>query len=262
MDQSVSCLFAPSKRCTKCGKEKLLTDFGMLTKGKNGRHPKCKACRNTYNRTHDKQHPEMKKARDARFLEKNPLFEKTRHAKWYKKNRHHSLETGRHYRQAHPEKGRERSKRYRTRHPERAKETRKNSYKKNRAYSNAKSKRWRENNVEQQQINNKNYRQAHPEKTKEHRQRRRAAKANAVINDLTHAQWIEIQVAQDHCCQYCQKRYKGKLTQDHILPLSKGGSHTLHNVIAACRSCNSKKHTGTVLCPVQPLLLTIAQAKC
>ena len=85
--------------------------------------------------------------------------------------------------------------------------------------------------------------------------RRRALRAGAPRNDLTHAQWLAIQAAQNHCCAYCGKRCKGHLTQDHILPLIKGGSHTLHNVIGACRSCNSKKHTGPPLKAVQPLLL-------
>lgn len=90
---------------------------------------------------------------------------------------------------------------------------------------------------------------------------RRALKLNAPSCDLTPAQWVEIQAAQDHRCWYCGKRSKGRLTQDHIIPLIKGGSHTLHNVIGACRSCNAKKGTQAPPVPVQPLLLTIAPAK-
>ena len=86
----------------------------------------------------------------------------------------------------------------------------------------------------------------------------RARKANAPINDFTAAQWREMQGAYDHRCAYCGKRAKGKLTQDHITPLSKGGSHTVSNIVPACRSCNSQKHAGPPLTQVQPLLLTIA----
>ena len=96
---------------------------------------------------------------------------------------------------------------------------------------------------------------AHPEAGVHQRNKRRALKNNSPRNDLTRQQWQDIQAAQNHCCAYCKKRCKGRLTQDHITPLSKGGSHTLHNVIAACKSCNSRKWTRDVLNPVQPLLL-------
>jgi 5-methylcytosine-specific restriction endonuclease McrA len=103
----------------------------------------------------------------------------------------------------------------------------------------------------------KAYALANPEKVRAYGARRRARKAGAPRNDLTPLQWQAIQEVQDHRCAYCGKRCKGRLTQDHILALSQGGSHTLHNVIGACRSCNSRKHTGPPLIPVQPLLLTI-----
>lgn len=101
----------------------------------------------------------------------------------------------------------------------------------------------------------RDYQRAHPEGDRAHQQKRRAEKKGSPRNDLTRAQWCTIQEAQDHRCAYCGKRCKGHLTQDHITPLSKGGAHTLHNVIGACRACNLKKHAGPPLSPVQPLLL-------
>jgi 5-methylcytosine-specific restriction endonuclease McrA len=40
-------------------------------------------------------------------------------------------------------------------------------------------------------------------------------------------------------CQYCGSRED--LTFDHVLPRSKGGETTWHNVVAACSACNLKK---------------------
>jgi 5-methylcytosine-specific restriction endonuclease McrA len=80
------------------------------------------------------------------------------------------------------------------------------------------------------------------------------------VRDFTAAQWKEMQEAYDHRCAYCGKRCKGKLTQDHITPLSQGGLHTASNIIPACSSCNNRKHTGPPLKPVQPMLLLIAPA--
>lgn len=41
-----------------------------------------------------------------------------------------------------------------------------------------------------------------------------------------------------HRCQYCGNRAD---SIDHIVPKSKGGKHIWENVVAACKSCNSKK---------------------
>jgi 5-methylcytosine-specific restriction endonuclease McrA len=41
-----------------------------------------------------------------------------------------------------------------------------------------------------------------------------------------------------HACQYCGARAE---TLDHVVPRSRGGSHTWDNVVAACRPCNVSK---------------------
>lgn len=85
--------------------------------------------------------------------------------------------------------------------------------------------------------------------------KRRRARLNAApINNLTEAEWEQIKAHYGQRCVYCGRRMQ-RLEQDHIIPLSKGGSHTKQNVVPACRSCNAKKNAGPVLKPVQPLLL-------
>lgn len=69
--------------------------------------------------------------------------------------------------------------------------------------------------------------------------KRRALKAGAPVNDLTAAQWGAIKKLYGNLCVYCGE--SKPLTQDHVIPLSKGGSHTASNVVPACRSCNCKK---------------------
>jgi 5-methylcytosine-specific restriction endonuclease McrA len=69
---------------------------------------------------------------------------------------------------------------------------------------------------------------------------RRALKKGAAVCDLTRRQWESIKEAYGYRCAYCSKRPK-RLTQDHIIPLSKGGNHTESNIVPCCRACNSKK---------------------
>jgi len=42
----------------------------------------------------------------------------------------------------------------------------------------------------------------------------------------------------DHRCQYCGAPAE---SIDHVVPRSKGGTHTWENVVAACRPCNVRK---------------------
>lgn len=43
-------------------------------------------------------------------------------------------------------------------------------------------------------------------------------------------------------CHYCGKRGTMRtLTKDHVMPFSRGGKHTLDNLVSACRSCNQRK---------------------
>ena len=99
------------------------------------------------------------------------------------------------------------------------------------------------------------YRKENPHVIQASHARRRASKKNAPLNDFTAQEWRDMQEHYAHRCLYCGKRCKGRLTQDHITPLSKGGSHTKHNIAPACSTCNSKKHTKPPPIPVQPLLL-------
>lgn len=217
----------PSKICSKCLQEfPATTDFfykhrtchyGLMTW--------CQQCFKAYGAKYRIQHQEE---------------DRIRHARYQKNNREKSRAAGRKYYYAHREKERARKLRYNRANAEKV-----NAY--NRQYTQAHPEKRRT-------VKGRYWRQNNPEKVSAIHMRRRAHKANAPINDFTAAQWQEMQEAYNHRCAYCGKRRKGKLTRDHITPLSKGGSHTVHNIIPACRVCNSSKGTRAILSPVQPLL--------
>ena len=48
-------------------------------------------------------------------------------------------------------------------------------------------------------------------------------------------------------CHYCQAVFDGILikTIDHVLPISRGGDHSMANLVVACKPCNSQKQAST-----------------
>jgi 5-methylcytosine-specific restriction endonuclease McrA len=50
-------------------------------------------------------------------------------------------------------------------------------------------------------------------------------------------------VRDNYECQYCGRAAENI---DHVVPKSRGGGHTWDNVVAACRSCNSRKENRPV----------------
>lgn len=156
---------------------------------------------------------------------------------------------------ANPEPIRVKRREYVANNHERVKAQKREHHAANSERLNAKSRAHYAANPEPAKIYQRKHRAINPEAVRANRRKRRAREAAVAINDFTAAQWIAMQIAYDHRCSYCNKRCKGKLSQDHVTPLSKGGNHTLSNIVPACKSCNSRKHAGPVLSPVQPLLL-------
>jgi uncharacterized protein YihD (DUF1040 family) len=66
-----------------------------------------------------------------------------------------------------------------------------------------------------------------------------------LIATLTNTQWVECKIYFNHECGYCGKKLKN-LTQDHVVPVSKGGGYVKQNIIPACRSCNSSKQNKDI----------------
>jgi len=88
------------------------------------------------------------------------------------------------------------------------------------------------------QIYHKNYCKKHPD-TIAHLKARRYAKEKNAKGSHTLREWEDLKIKFNNKCVFCKK--EEKLTKDHIIPLSEGGSDFIENIQPLCKSCNSKK---------------------
>jgi len=86
------------------------------------------------------------------------------------------------------------------------------------------------------------YHRNHPEVGKASGHNYRARKA-AAEGSFTAAQWLALVEAHEGRCAYCGN--VRPLEPEHKIPLSRGGSNDISNIVPACRRCNAKKHKLT-----------------
>lgn len=72
-----------------------------------------------------------------------------------------------------------------------------------------------------------------------HLKARRYAREKNAEGSHTLEEWQELKDRNGNVCVSCKQQKK--LTKDHIIPLSKGGSDYITNIQPMCRNCNSRK---------------------
>ena len=87
-------------------------------------------------------------------------------------------------------------------------------------------KRWAEQNKTARQVHRSKYRDA-----------RRAWEATGTISPRD---WKRVVNRHHGLCAYCKDRPYEHM--DHVVPLSRGGTNTIGNVLPACADCNLSKH--------------------
>lgn len=234
------------------------TNFQPNNKTGDGLTGKCRKCIKDDEKHHKSRDKDYIKAYNQQYYSENKSFVNELNRRYYNKNK---------------DKFAEYSKKYREENLENIKLYKKEYYRENKEYIDEKNKNYRINNPEKLKVYyaryrnenknkvrewNKRYRMRNPKKVIQSRekyrmnnlekvrekarlfQQKRNALKRKLPSSLTAEQWEGIKEKFEHKCAYCGEAVDG-LTQDHFIPLIKGGEYTHNNIVPACLSCNSSK---------------------
>lgn len=115
-------------------------------------------------------------------------------------------------------------------------------YKRNPAPILARNRRWTRAHWEASLKQQAAWRRRNLEVGRRKENHRRARVRNAG-GSYTREEWINVLTLWSNTCAYCGMG--GRITVDHRTPISRGGSNDISNILPACKTCNSQKHTQT-----------------
>lgn len=141
-----------------------------------------------------------------------------------------AVELERRKREQNPEANRARLRAWKQNNPERVREQDRRRYQKpqRRAQQIADALRWKQNN---------------PEKTRQINRAMAARRKSAMRPySVTQRDLRRLWHRQDRACAYCRAPIVMRgCHQDHVIPLARGGAHSIGNIVLACAPCNLSK---------------------
>jgi 5-methylcytosine-specific restriction endonuclease McrA len=198
------------KFCNQCGQVKCHRAFHKDRTGSFGLRWRCKDCQRKYVEENNAQINERRREYNA---ERRDHFNEYRR-EHYRKNPEPKNAYDRKYRQENATKIKAYIREYK---------------RTNEAYQEKKRESYRE------------YMRLHPEKSAEYFHNRRAREQQAT-GSFTSREWKKLCKHYNYTCLHCGKREPEiKLTVDHVIPLSVGGTNSIDNIQPLCQSCNSSK---------------------
>lgn len=179
-----------------------------------------------------------KKAYSPDYYKRNRTRIRAKQKQYYRKNAHKVRERGIKYRNQNKEKLAQKNKDWNERNRDCPEYKRKRTigarrtYLKSKKKTLARHKRWRANNRALVAF---------------YRMKRRAMEAGATINLAQIKEFIkQVRSKEELQCSYCLKVTPIKRIHiDHIIPLCKGGAHSVENLCVSCKKCNLQKGRQT-----------------
>lgn len=225
------------KQCKRCGETKPFSEFRKQYKSKDGHEHVCIAC--NQNKIKHTFVDEVEGKTCTVCKQWKPLIE-------YGVNR--NLSDG--LSNLCKECARTKVRRYWAADPVAWAEKNKRSYRKNRSKRKQTSSEYRERNIESvreydRERSRKRY-EENPEQRHSYTHARRAREKQAV-GSFKPKEWKALKQKYENKCLCCGKTEPEiKLTPDHVVPISAGGSNDISNIQPLCLPCNLQKATKVI----------------
>jgi 5-methylcytosine-specific restriction endonuclease McrA len=202
------------------------------------------------------QNAEKLKAAKREWAKNNPKITLESQARWRRNNPDIARERPTAWRRENPDRAREIAIKWYRNNADSAREYKVGYRKTNREKLRVSEALWRRNNREKiakwfkdnyekvRQINAKWRKSPNGKLSAANARHMRRSKKKGCLASVTTKELSEIKKTSKGFCFYCKQ--SRPLTLDHVIPLSKGGSHTKENIVMACGPCNFSKHTKPV----------------
>jgi 5-methylcytosine-specific restriction endonuclease McrA len=198
------------KHCKLCSQTLSTIHFNHSKSNKDGLVSWCKSCVRAYNKRYNLKNKEQLTKQKSDYREANREELRSNQRQHYKENK--------------------------DQYAIRAKAWRTNNSESKKAYD----KKYAQLNKDKTKAASKRFAQKHPDRISLKRQKRRARLANAKAYEVTAKDLSKILSAP---CIYCRRPSQHV---DHVIPLSRGGSHSIGNLAPACQECNLAKGSKLV----------------
>ncbi len=230
-----------SRPCNNCGQIKKLEDFEPKKGGLYGRAAQCRACRKIYLADYRQRNAEQIAQRMSTYYQNTKEARRASARKYGEKNKALLKQKRRIWADSNPDKVKEIQKRYNQKNADKVRLRRKSYLERNAQKIATREKQYREKNRDLVLARQKSWRQRNPEAFKQYNNLRRARR---LANKSYKVTTKEILKLLSKPCLYCG--FKSEHI-DHVLPLSRGGSHSIGNLVGACAQCNLSKLNKTVM---------------
>jgi len=230
-----------SKICNKCKIKKQLIEFGNSKQYKDGKSYYCKECEKKTNDEYRIKNSEKIKLHKKKNYEKNKEQIIKKSKEYYYKNKEVIIERVKIYYSANKSKIKKSAKKYFKENMKLIQCRDRKRYRKNKKVVLERRKEYYSKNKEKITKYKKAYSQTEKGKaiSRNKTNKRRAKYKNG---DVTTDELLQL-YARVKKCYWCEKKLsKNKIHMDHYVPLSKGGLHTISNIVLSCPRCNLSKN--------------------